>query len=161
MGKLLFARKLTAKEKKIFSNVLLKKKSNYLEKRVKIILLSGEKKYRIPEISKIVGIHQVNLRKWIHRFNLFGIDAIMEAPEVGLKKKFDKNFKKKLVEIVKQPPRTLGLFFSYWTLKNLKNYLENKRIVLEISHETIRRILREVKIDLKEMRKTIDLNSEF
>lgn len=160
MGKLLFARKPTEEEKRILMKIL-KEGPHHIKVRAKIILLSGLYKYRISEISKIINLHPVNLRKWIHRFNAHGLLSIIESPAVGLKKKFDENFKNILLKIVTQPPRKLGLLFSHWTLHNLKEYLERKKVVAKISHETIRRILKEANINLKELRKKIELSSEY
>ena len=160
MGKLLFARKPTDEENNILVKIL-KEGEEYLKKRARAILLSGKDRYKISEISRIVGLHPINLRKWIHRFNMMGINSILEAPKVGLKKRFDENFKEKLIKIVKQQPRKLGLLSTYWTLHNLKEYLENKKIVLRISHETIRRILKEANLNLKELRKMIKLKPDY
>ena len=160
MGKLLFARKPCEEEKNVLTKIL-SQGEEHLRKRARIILLSGEHKYKISEISRIVGLHPINLRKWIHRFNRRGIIPILEAPEVGLKRRFDENFKEKLIEIVKQPPRKLGLFSTHWTLHTLKEYLEKKKIVLRISHETIRRILKEANLNLKELRKKVELKPDY
>ncbi len=43
--------------------------------RAKIILLKDDG-YTVPEIRRITGHHDVNIRKWIHRFNEKGIDGI-------------------------------------------------------------------------------------
>jgi hypothetical protein len=37
------------------------------ENRVRIVLLSAEGK-SVPEISRMVNLHPINVRKWIHRF---------------------------------------------------------------------------------------------
>ncbi|NOZ63803.1 MAG: helix-turn-helix domain-containing protein [Caldiserica bacterium] len=160
MSKLLFAREPSREEKKVLKRIL-KEGENHLRKRARIILLSSEHKYKIPEISRIVDLHPINLRKWIHRFNRKGLGSILEAPRVGLKKRFDESFKIKLIGIVKQPPRKLGVFATHWTLHSLKDYLEKKGIVLGISHETIRRILKEANLSLKDLRKKGNLDPEY
>jgi hypothetical protein len=43
----------------------------------------------------------------------------------------------------------MGLKFTTWTLRNLREYLVEHEVVEEISHETIRRILKEEDIDWK------------
>ncbi len=157
---MVFARKPSLEEKKILEKIL-KEGEYHLRKRARIILLSSEHKYKIPEISRIVNLHPINLRKWIHRFNRKGLSSLLEAPRVGLKKRFDESFKDKLLSIVRQPPRKLGVFATHWTLHGLKDYLEKKRIVLEISHETIRRILKEANLSLKDLRKKGDFEPEY
>ena len=159
MGKLLFARRPSEKEEKILYEII-KEGEEYLKKRAKAIILSGIHRYRISEISKLLHFHPQNLRKWIHRFNRWGPSSIIESPKAGKRKKFDIHVKKKIVEIVKQSPRKMGLLFSYWTLHGIKNYLEKNKIVPKISHETIRRILREANINLKKLRKVFSAEIE-
>ena len=48
------------------------KESSY---RAKIILLR-DKGYKVPEIRKATNHHDINIRKWIHRFNEQGIEGI-------------------------------------------------------------------------------------
>jgi transposase len=43
--------------------------------RAKIILLKYEG-YTVPEIRMATNHHDINIRKWIHRFNEKGIDGI-------------------------------------------------------------------------------------
>lgn len=131
---------------------IIEKGENYLKRRAKAILLSGIHKYRVSEISKILNIHPNHLRKWIHRYNKEGIEIILKSPKAGVRKRFGENIKNKIIEIVHKPPRKLGLLFSYWTLYRLKAYLENNRIVNKISHETIRRILKQANINLKKIK---------
>ena len=49
------------------------KESSY---RAKIILLKDEG-YTVPEIRMATNHHDVNIRKWIHRFNEKGIEGIV------------------------------------------------------------------------------------
>ncbi len=149
MARHLFANIKNEDRKKLFE--ILKNGEEYLKKRAHAIILSGINKYRVGEISKIINLHPNHLRKWINRYNRDGIDAILESPKTGKKQKFRENVKKKIIEIVHIPPRKLGLLFSWWTLYKLKNYLEEKGIVEKISHETIRRILKETNINLKKI----------
>ena len=153
MGKFLFAREISPEEKKKIVDVL-DNGSAHIKKRVRIILLSAEERYRATEIARMLDMHPVNLRKWIHRFNLGGVKALLDAPRVGLKKKFDREFREQILDIVKYPPRARGVFQPHWTLKNLKDYVESKKITLAVSQETIRRILQEAGLNVKDLRST-------
>jgi transposase len=42
--------------------------------RAKIILLKDEV-YTVPEIRRAINHHDINIRKWIHRFNENGIEG--------------------------------------------------------------------------------------
>ena len=44
--------------------------------RAKIILLKDEG-YTVPEIRRATNHHDINIRKWLHRFNEQGVDGIM------------------------------------------------------------------------------------
>ncbi|MCX7705993.1 MAG: helix-turn-helix domain-containing protein [bacterium] len=128
---------------------LVREGKKQISKRAKAIVLSGIYRYKVSEISRMLDFHPNHLRKWIHRFNHEGIESIIDAPEIGIRRKFDESIKGKIAKIVKKPPRKYGLSFSDWTLYRLKYYLEESGIVDKISHETVRRILKEHKIDLK------------
>ncbi|MCM8809852.1 MAG: helix-turn-helix domain-containing protein [Candidatus Omnitrophica bacterium] len=149
MGKLLFANVKKQDIEKLFE--FLQSEKEYIKKRVHLIILSGIHKYRVNEISRIVKIHPNHLRKWIHRYNKYGLKAILEAPERGKRKSFGEKIKENIIKIVYIPPRKLGFLFSSWTLYKLKKFLEEKKIVNKISHETIRKILKEANINLKKI----------
>lgn len=129
---------------------ILKSGEEHLKRRVRALILSGIHRYKVSEISKIVNLHPNHLRKWIHRYNRNGIEAILKAPKTGKRKRFTENLKRKIIKIANIPPRKLGLLFSNWTLFKLKNYLEEKGIVDKISHETIRKILKETELGKEE-----------
>jgi len=148
MACLLFADIKKDDVKKLYE--ILKKEEAYIKKRVHAIILSGIHKYRVSEISKIVNLHPNHLRKWIKRYNKEGLDIILNSPRTGKKKQITENIKNKIIEIAKIPPRKLGLLFSNWTLHKLKKYLEENKIIEKISHETIRKILKETNIEIKE-----------
>lgn len=151
MGQPLYAREPEYEEKeKIYK--LLKEGEEHIKKRLKVIVLSGIHRYRVSEISKILNFHPQNLRKWIHRFNREGIESVVHPPRAG-KRKFNNDMKIKILKIVKISPRKLGYKFSYWTLNRLKEHLEKNRIVNRISHETIRRFLKEGDIDIKKLKR--------
>jgi transposase len=148
MARLLFADIKKDDIKKLYE--ILKKGEEHIKKRVHAIILSGIHKYKVSEISKIVNLHPNHLRKWIKRYNKEGIDIILNSPRTGKKKEITEDIKNKIIEIAKIPPRKLGLLFSNWTLHKLKKYLEENKIIEKISHETIRKILKETNIEIKE-----------
>ncbi|MCM8803719.1 MAG: helix-turn-helix domain-containing protein [Candidatus Omnitrophica bacterium] len=150
MAKYLFANINKEDIKKLYE--LLKNGEEYIKKRVHTIILSGIHRYKVSEISKIVKLHPNHLRKWIHRYNERGIDVILDSPKTGKKEKFGENVKNIIFKIAKIPPRKLGLLFSTWTLYKLKKYLEENKIIENISHETIRKIIKKMNINFKEKR---------
>src|SRR3954463_9603548 len=116
------------------------KESSY---RARIILLK-DKGYTVPEIRMAINHHDVNIRKWIHRFNEKGIEGIISRKHMRKSLKITDKIEKKIVEIATKNPRDqYGLPFSTWSLRVLAGYISNKELNLvnSISHTWIRNIL--------------------
>ena len=115
------------------------KESSY---RAKIILLR-DKGYTVPEIRKATNHHDINIRKWIHRFNEQGIKGITSKVHKHKSLKITSEIEKKIVEIVTRNPRDgYGLPFSTWSLRLLAGYVSKElKLVDSISHTEIRNIL--------------------
>ena len=110
--------------------------------RAKIILLKDDG-YAVPEIRRITGHHDVNIRKWIHRFNEKGIDGIASKMHKHKSIKISDNVEKEIVEMATKNPREgYGLPFSTWSLRVLAGYISKEtNLVDTISHTEIRNIL--------------------
>ena len=115
------------------------KESSY---RAKIILLK-DKGYTVPEIRKATNHHDINIRKWIHRFNEKGIDGIISKIHKHKSIKITDDIEKKIVEIATKNPRDdYGLPFSTWSLRVTCRILSKElNLVDSISHTEIRNIL--------------------
>jgi transposase len=72
--------------------------------RAKIILLKDEG-YTVPEIRRATNHHDINIRKWIHRFNEHGVDGIMSKLHKHRSIKLTVEIEKKIVEIASKNPR--------------------------------------------------------
>lgn len=110
--------------------------------RAKIILLKDEG-YAVPEIRRATNHHDINIRKWIHRFNEKGIDGIMSKLHKHKPIKLTVEIEKKIVEIASKNPREgYGLSFSTWSLRVMAGYVSKElNLVDSISHTEIRNIL--------------------
>jgi transposase len=110
--------------------------------RAKIILLK-DKGYTVPEIRRATNHHDINIRKWIHRFNEHGVDGIMSKLHKHGSIKLTVEIEKKIVEIAsKNPGEGYGLPFSTWSLRVLAGYVSKElNLVDSISHTEIRNIL--------------------
>jgi transposase len=111
-----------------------------LAKRAQIVLLSAQKR-RVHEISMKVGLHPINVRKWIHRFNHFGIAGLNPRRSPGRPRLFEGDQREAIVQLATANPQTLGLEFSAWSLQRLRSELIKEGVVTEISAETIRQEL--------------------
>lgn len=110
--------------------------------RAKIILLKDEG-YTVPEIRMATNHHDVNIRKWIHRFNEQGIEGIVSKIHRHKPVKITAEMEKKIVDIATKNPREdYGLPFSTWSLRVLAGYVSKEiNLVDTISHTEIRNIL--------------------
>ena len=132
----LFARKLSKRERDFVYSLVDDKEHGY---RGLIIALSYEG-YPVDMISRKINMHPVNVRKWIRKFNRFGIEGI--APKkVGRKPKLDKKVEDEILKIALTKPEELGLYFSTWSLRKLEAYLKSRRVA-SVSYTQLRKILR-------------------
>ena len=146
MGGPIFSRKLLAQERDEL-DALLGHPADAVTKRATIILLSSEERYRASEISDLVGMHASSVRYWIRRFNKEGMIAVRPRKARGWGSRVNPDARAMLIQLAATPPREIGLKFTTWTLRELKEHLVERGIVEEISHETIRRILKDNNID--------------
>jgi transposase len=136
-----FLRSITDDQRNILYNMIEwgDEESSY---RAKIILLKDEG-YTVPEIRIATNHHDVNIRKWIHRFNEKGIEGIIFRKHMHKSIKISDNMEKKIVDIaVKNPRDCYHLSFSTWSLRVLAGYISKElKLVDSISHTEIRNIL--------------------
>ena len=111
-----------------------------LRKRARIVLMSARRR-RVHEISSAVDLHPINVRKWIHRFNMYGIDGLFPRRSPGRPRIFDEAQREAIIELATTDPGALGLEFSVWSLQRLRMILIDRGIMEEISAETIRQEL--------------------
>ncbi len=148
MPRLLFARQLTDKDREILKKMATSADNERLQRRAQAILLSADERYRVPEIAPMVGLGADKIRKWIVRFNTGGTEGLRTRDyRPGPPPRFTEDIKKDIIRIATTPPRSLGLLFSNWTLHSMKRYLVQAGVVEEISHETLRKILKEANVD--------------
>lgn len=83
--------------------------------------------------------HDVNIRKWIHRFNKQGADGIVSRIHKHKSVKISDEIEKRIVEIATKNPREgYGLPSSAWSLRILAGYISKElNLVDSISHTEI------------------------
>jgi hydrogenase-4 transcriptional activator len=112
--------------------------------RAKVVLLSAEGK-SVADISKVLGFHSSNVKKWVRRFNEQGLDGIAarkRGPRPGPKPKFSSDQIEKILQLASLDPSSLGLSFKRWTAPRLASAAVERGIVERISRVTVRRILK-------------------
>lgn len=136
----LYIREFEEQEQQQLEGLLGQPEADLPVSRLLIVKLSAEG-WRVPEISTMVGLHPINVRKWIHRFNDAGMEGLRSGKSPGRPVVFSPGQRQQIAEIAATNPRTLGLRFSRWSLQNLRRYLIENKVVKHISVETVRQIL--------------------
>lgn len=111
-----------------------------LARRAQVVQLSAQR-IGVHEISRQVGLHPINVRKWIHRFNRYGLTGLRPRRSPGRPRVFSEEQRKAIVELATQDPRKLGLEFEAWSLQRLRTQLVGRGVLSGISAETIRQEL--------------------
>lgn len=121
-------------------NVLLHDKDAELAKRAQIVLMSA-RRTGVHEISQEIGLHPINVRKWIHRFNRYAIQGLRPRRSPGRPKLFSDEQRQAIVGLATSEPQELGLEFQAWSLQRLRSQLIERGVIPDISAETIRQEL--------------------
>ena len=84
------------------------------------------------------------------------MEGLYDKKPPGRPRKFGEEIRTKIEELVRTPPRNLGLPFTNWTARALAQYLIREGIVEYIGEQTIRDILKERGITIQRRKKWID-----
>jgi len=136
----LYIRTLKGEEKARLEEMLRSVRDEELVKRARIISLSAQR-VGVQEISTIVDLHPINVRKWIHRFNRYGINGLFPRRSPGRPRLFSEDQRRAIVGMATTDPQDLGLDFDSWSLQRLRYQLTERGITPDISAETIRQEL--------------------
>jgi len=128
----LYVTKLSEKEWEELEEMIGEENQSIPANRATIVLLS-ENGVKVPEIAREVGLHPINVRKWIHRFNTEGVEGLKSGKSPGRPPVFTFEQREQIVAIKTEKPE--------WSLAKLQRHLIEQGIVEEISLETIRQIV--------------------
>lgn len=87
----------------------------------------------VPEIREMTNIYDKTIRKWIHRFNDFGVCGLFTEIDYSRMIKITDKARKEILRISSISPRALGLKFSTWSLRSIAGYVKEKKIAKEDS----------------------------
>lgn len=135
----LYARSLKAEEVRKLED-LANGSDEELARRAQIVMLSA-RRTGVHEIGAAVGLHPINVRKWIHRFNTTGLKGLQPRHSPGRPKVFSRQQRDAIVRLAMSDPRDLGLAYEVWSLQRLRTQLIERGVVTEVSAETIRQQL--------------------
>ncbi len=147
-----FIRPLTQEEREKFLKVVeeSKDKNPGLYRKIKVILLSDQGK-SVKEITKELGLTKQAVNYIFKQFERLGVDGFL-AKKRGRRIRFTDEHKQKIVDLVNQfAPVEFGFKKNYWTLSLIVKAMK-KIYNIEISTNTVRKILKDNGIDLKAIR---------
>ncbi len=58
----------------------------------------------IPETAAMLGCHRQTVRRWLHRFNAYGLDGLGDQPGAGRKRRLTETERSRLVALVATTP---------------------------------------------------------
>lgn len=111
-----------------------------LRQRVQVVLLAVEKRLVAAEIGVIVRLSEESVRRWLKRYMAEGTEGLKDEPRPGKPREVTAEYITRLVEVVRQRPRSLDLPFSLWTCQRLADYMA-EATGIRVSDETVRRHL--------------------
>jgi len=112
-----------------------------LRERAQMVLLSIEKEMVAAEIAEIVRKDEQTVRIWLKRYQAEGLAGLEDAPREGSPTKADESYREKLLQVVRQRPRSLDQPYSMWTLRRLADYMA-EQTGIRLSYEAVRLYLK-------------------
>jgi len=105
------------------------------------ILLASDSRSSAPEIARVLGTDENQVRRVIGEFNVDGMASVRPRIGGGRPRKIDDTARRQIRAIALARPRELGEPGTRWSLATLRRYLIRHRIVSSISREHLRRVL--------------------
>lgn len=136
----LYIRQLTSDERARLEELFHSNQDAELSRRAQIVLLSAQHA-GVHEISSLIGLHPINVRKWIHRFNRLGVNGLFPRRSPGRPRLFTEEQRQAIIGLATTEPQQMGMGFESWSLQRLRAHLITAGVAPEISAETIRQEL--------------------
>ena len=147
----LFVRDLTSSESRRLSQWLRNPRNGIQIRCSQVMAFSGQGMC-IQEIASQLGMDEEYLRELIRAFNEEGFDALRQKPRSGRPPSFTEEEESIVAEIATAPPQAFGRPFNQWSLRKLQQFLVQKKLIKPVSHNVIRRVLKNRKITYQRTR---------
>jgi transposase len=112
---------LTEEQQKALK-ILTRQAVGRVAERARMILLSAEGK-TASEISKIFHCSFSKVKRWIKRYQAFGLEGLYDKPRQGRPAKVTDPIKQNIDRCLQKSPQDLGFLAGYWTIALLISYL--------------------------------------
>ena len=113
--------------------------------RARTIVLAADDGMNATAIARTLGLHPNTTRRWLHTFDQEGLAALAPQPRGGSAKHFGEEVVEALIALLHEPPTQHGAPDERWTVREAAAALVREGWTSQISHESIRRLLREHK----------------
>lgn len=136
-------RRIAPPERRKLHRMKRQKRNRVNSDHARIILLSSGKVGN-RQIAERVGCTPQWVRKIIHRFNRGGLEDIEWYPYFQVPRrpyKFTADLVEEIATVALSPPKTL-IGMTHWSLPKLRDYLIEQKIIVSISLEWLRTLLR-------------------
>lgn len=90
-----------------------------LRTRAQMVLLAAEQHLTAAAIAAIVRESEGTVRCWLKRYLAEGLVGLQDAWAGGAPLKVTDAYRERLLQVVRQRPRSLGQPYSMWTLQRL------------------------------------------
>ena len=147
----LFVRDLTGAESRRLTGWLRNSRNGIQMRRAQIIAFSGQG-MRVQEIAANLEMNEEYLRELIRNFNDEGFDALRQKSQSDRPRSLTEEEESLIAEIATAPPQAFGRPFNQWSLRKLRDFLVEKRLIQPVSHNVIRRVLKNRKITYQRTR---------
>lgn len=136
-----FVRPLTAAEAAGVEELFRHGPNARTRRRAQAIRLSA-KRYPVPQIAEILGCNPQSVHNWLTAFESDGVAALSDKPRPGAPPKATADYRRQLVEAVRQNPHDLGYPFTVWTVLRLRAHVARRTGIL-LSEARVRQILKQ------------------
>jgi len=111
-------------------------------RRAQMVLLSAQA-MDVPQIARVTFTSEDRVRDVLHNFNADAFESLYPRYKGGRRPKFTEPQRDEIKRIALSRPEDHEQPFSTWSLSKLADYLVDKGVVEDISHERLRTMLRE------------------
>jgi len=138
----MYVRSLTKEEETQLNNIARNGVDVKFSRRAQVVLASNAKT-PVPQIAKVLGYSNLQVRRILHSFDRNGINGIRPDYQGGCPPTFNERQRRAVVELAESRPKDLGYPLSQWSLQQLQLVLIKEKKLSYISRPTIRTILKE------------------
>jgi transposase len=140
MSQPFFVRLLSLSERKTIQKLRKRPPNLAVYRRVQAVHFSSQH-LKVQQIAEIVGRSRISVTRWLHEFDVRGLQALWPGKSTGRPPKADADFQAALVAAIEQNPHDLGYPFTRWSVDLLGEHLRRK-LHVDVSYSTVYNILK-------------------